>query len=117
LKDKLGNDYPAELDSLGSKVLINISRIENNLYQTKLKSGQDMLNYPIRLNDKLSGIFDAVNQHTSPTAQSREAYQDLEVRIDRELNEFKTIQATEIKQFNELIHNKKIDFILLKKKD
>jgi len=117
LKDKLGNDYPSELDSLGSKILINISRIENNLYQTKLKSGQDMLNYPIRLNDKLSGIFDAVNQHTSPTAQSREAYQDLVIHIDRELNDFKSIQQKEIKQFNQLIHEKKIDFILLKKKD
>jgi photosystem II stability/assembly factor-like uncharacterized protein len=117
LKEKLGKDYPAELDSLGSKILINLSRIENNLYQTKLKSGQDMLNYPIRLNDKLSGIFDAVNQHTSPTVQSREAYQDLVIHIDRELNDFKSIQQKEIQQFNQLIHEKKIDFILLKKKD
>ena len=29
---------------------------EETLYQTKSKSGQDRLNFPIRLNDKLAGL-------------------------------------------------------------
>ena len=117
LKDRLGKDYPAELDSLGKNIVKQLTSIEENLYQTKAKSGQDVLNYPIRLNDKLAGVFDAVNQHTAPTAQSKEAYHDLEILIDRELNQFKSIQSNEIKKYNQLIREKNIDFIMLKKKE
>ena len=34
-----------------------LTAIEEKLHQTKAKSGQDVLNYPIRLNDKLGGRF------------------------------------------------------------
>ncbi|MBK7040508.1 MAG: glycosyl hydrolase [Bacteroidetes bacterium] len=115
LKDRLGNDYPATLDSLGKKILNKIAVIEGNLYQTKAKSEQDVLNYPIKLNDKLVGIFDAVNQHTAPTTQSRVAYQDIAHLIDLEIEQFKTLYQNEIKQYNALVHEKNIDFIMLKK--
>jgi len=117
LSERLGKDYPSELDSLGKLLLKQLTDIEEKLYQTKAKSGQDVLNYPIRINDKLSGIFDAVNQHTAPTAQSREAFRDISLLADREINRFKTIQEEGIKQYNEWVREKKIDFIYLKKKD
>jgi hypothetical protein len=75
-----------------------------------------VLNYPIRLNDKLAGIFDAVNQHTAPSAQSKEAYDDLVKLIDVEIERFKAIQIKDIKQYNQLVREKNIDFIFLKKK-
>lgn len=116
LKDRLGKEYPAELDSLGKTILKQMAAIEESLYQTKAKSGQDVLNYPIRLNDKLAGIFDAVNQHTAPSAQSKEAYDDLVKLIDVEIERFKAIQNKDIKQYNQLVRDKNIDFIFLKKK-
>jgi photosystem II stability/assembly factor-like uncharacterized protein len=116
LKDRLGKDYPSELDSLGKTILKQMAAIEESLYQTKAKSGQDVLNYPIRLNDKLAGIFDAVNQHTAPSAQSKEAYDDLVKLIDVEIERFKAIQIKDIKQYNQLVREKNIDFIFLKKK-
>nr|MBP6314249.1 hypothetical protein [Chitinophagaceae bacterium] len=116
LKDRLGKDYPAELDSLGKTIIKQMAAIEESLYQTKAKSGQDVLNYPIRLNDKLAGIFDAVNQHTAPTAQSKEAYDDLVKFIDVEIDRFKAIQNKYIKQYNQLVRDKNIDFIFLKRK-
>jgi hypothetical protein len=112
----LGKDYPSELDSLGKTILKQMAAIEESLYQTKAKSGQDVLNYPIRLNDKLAGIFDAVNQHTAPSAQSKEAYDDLVKLIDVEIERFKAIQIKDIKQYNQLVREKNIDFIFLKKK-
>lgn len=82
-EDRLGKDYPAELDSLGKTIIKQMAAIEESLYQTKAKSGQDVLNYPIRLNDKL--VFDAANQH-EPMAQSKEAYDDLVKFIDVEID-------------------------------
>ena len=34
-----------------------MTAVEESLHQTKAKSGQDVLNYPIRLDDKLSPVF------------------------------------------------------------
>ncbi|MBL7766585.1 MAG: hypothetical protein JNJ58_10855 [Chitinophagaceae bacterium] len=114
LKDKLGKNYPAELDSLGKKINTAISSIEENLYQTKAKSGQDVLNYPIRLNDKLSGIFSAADQHTAPSAQVQEAFTDLCVDIDKQLQSFRNIKDRELKDYNRIIREKDIDYIMIK---
>jgi hypothetical protein len=47
ITDKDIKDYAAKMDSISSDV-------EKNLYQTKNKSGQDPLNFPIRLTNKLA---------------------------------------------------------------
>ncbi|MBK7762260.1 MAG: glycosyl hydrolase [Bacteroidetes bacterium] len=115
LGDKMGDDYPKDLDSIGKSIIKKLNRIEEHLYQTKAKSGQDVLNYPIRLNDKLSGIFDAANQHTAPTQSALEAYDEIKGKIDKEIDDFKTILQNEVKTYNNLVHEKSIDLILLKK--
>lgn len=115
LKDKLGNKYPKELDSLGKKINQQLTSIEDKLYQTKAKSNQDVLNYPIKLNDKLSGVFGSVNEYTAPSEQSLEAFQDISKLIDVEINKFKTLQVNEIKQYNKLVRENEIDYIMLKK--
>ena len=69
-----------------------LTAIEETLYQTKSKSGQDVLNYPIRLNDKLAGVFDAANSgNFAPSKQVREVYADLARRCDEQLDKLKTI--------------------------
>jgi len=46
-----------------------MTAVEEALYQTKNKSSQDPLNYPIRLNDKLAGVADsAATGSWAPTA-------------------------------------------------
>jgi photosystem II stability/assembly factor-like uncharacterized protein len=115
LAEKLEKDYPSDIDSLGKLILKEAGQIEERLYQTKAKSGQDVLNYPIRLNDKLSGIFDAVNQHTAPSAQSREAYADISREIDKEINRFNNLKKNKVSDYNRLLREKNIDYIMLKR--
>jgi photosystem II stability/assembly factor-like uncharacterized protein len=115
LKSKMGDDYPKQLDSIGKQLLEKLTVIEEHLHQTKAKSGQDVLNYPIRLNDKLSGIFDAANQNTAPTKAARDAYADIAGKIDQELDTYRTILQNDIKTYNALVRELSIDYILLKK--
>lgn len=112
LSERLGKNYPSELDSLGKSMMKTMSEIEDRLYQTKAKSSQDVLNYPIRLNDKIAGVFDAVNQHTAPTGASREAFRDLSLLAEAELRTFRDLQQKELKHYNALIREKQIDYIL-----
>ena len=86
--------------------------IEETLYQTKSKSGQDPLNYPIRLNDKLSGVFGAANSGiTAPSKQVKEVYQELATQCDVQINAMKKIQEDDLVKFNQLIREKALPVI------
>ncbi|MEK7330432.1 MAG: glycosyl hydrolase, partial [Candidatus Eisenbacteria bacterium] len=63
-----------------------LTKIEEALYQTKNKSNQDPLNYPIRLNNKLSNITGVVTSaDAAPTDQAYQVYDDIAGKIDVEL--------------------------------
>lgn len=115
LKDKMGKEYPTELDSIGNVIIAASTNIEEQLVQTKAKSGQDLLNYPIRLNDQLLGIFHAVQQNTAPSAQSREAYADIRTKLDVEFKRYETLKSSLLREYNRQIRLKGIDFIQIKK--
>lgn len=114
LNEKLGNRLPKEIDSLGHLIQSTSTQIEEQLVQTKAKSGQDLLNYPIRLNDQLLGVFHAAQQNTAPSAQCLEAYADIRSKLDIEFKRFETLQNTLLKQYNRLLRTNEIDYILLK---
>nr|MBP6456612.1 hypothetical protein [Chitinophagaceae bacterium] len=113
-KEKLGKAYSKDLDSLGVIILEKSADIESTLHQTKAKSGQDVLNYPIKLNDKLAGLFDAANQQTAPTQQVVEAFQYLSQQVQVQLNNFSSLKSNEIKTYNELLRKKEVDYIYIK---
>lgn len=117
------NAYTAKLDTAGTKDLrsfadsINarITAIEEALYQTKAKSGQDILNYPIRLNDKISGLFGyASSGYNPPAKQAKETFADLSMQADVQLAKLKAIRENELVQFNQMIHDKRLPVIAVK---
>jgi photosystem II stability/assembly factor-like uncharacterized protein len=110
-----GKDVPKEIKTMADSINKSLTSIEETLYQTKAKSGQDVLNYPIKLNDKLSGVFDAANSgNFAPSKQSREVYTELAGQIDKELNKFKLIKEKNIPAFNEAIRQKALPVIGIK---
>ena len=107
-----GKDVPKEIKSAADTINKQLTTIEETLYQTKAKSGQDVLNYPIRLNDKLSGVFDVANSgNNPPSKQAREVYNDLASQIDAQLNKLKLVKEKEIPAFNALIREKSLPVI------
>ena len=93
-----------------------MTKIEEALYQTKNKSGQDPLNYPVRLSNKLAYLNSIIgNGDYPPTAQAYEVRDELEAQIDEELEKFKKVKAMMIPAFNDLVKSKQIDAIIMKK--
>ena len=89
-----------------------MSYIEGELYQTKLKSNQDMLNYPIKLNNKLAHVASLANMSKDkPTAQMYGVRDELTTKIDELLNQWYSIVANDLPAYNELIRSHKINFI------
>lgn len=94
------------------EVLANLTAIEEALHQTKAKSGQDVLNFPIRLDDKIAGIFEsAASGYTAPTQQVQAVYEVLKVQVDAEFNKLNTLKKTGIKQLNDAVHQLAIPII------
>ena len=99
-------------DSINKKM----TAIEEALYQTKAKSEEDVLNYPIRLNDQIGGLYDyAASGNYPPTQQVKEAYTFLSAKADAELNKLKTIMDVDVPKFNALIREKQLPVIGVKK--
>ena len=96
-------------------IIKKLAAVEETLYQTKNRSGQDPLNYPIRLTNKLahlnavSGVGDF-----RPTQAAYAVKAEIEAAIDAELADYKRILATDIPAFNQLVREKVIDTILPK---
>jgi photosystem II stability/assembly factor-like uncharacterized protein len=110
-----GKDIPKDVKSMADSINKQMTTIEENLYQTKAKSEQDVLNYPIRLNDKLSGLFDVANSgNFAPSRQSQEVFKDISVQVDEQLQKFRTIKEKTIPAFNELIRQKSLPVIGIK---
>jgi len=114
--DKQGKAIPADVKKSADSITSSLTKIEEALYQTKAKSPQDVLNYPIRLNDKISGLYDfAASGNAAPARQVREAYAELSSKADIELSKLKRIIDTDLVNFNKLIREKNLNLIELKK--
>lgn len=118
------NDFIAGIDVKKDKEIKDaadtltkqLTTIEEALYQTKSKSGQDVLNFPIRLNDKLGGLYDvAASGYHTPSRQVKEAYTDLSEKADIQLNRLQKIITGDVPALNKLIHDKQLPVIGLPK--
>lgn len=111
-------DSIKEIKTLADSINKQLTAIEETFYQTKAKSGQDVLNYPIRLNDKLSGLFDAANSgNMAPSKQVKDVFADLAKQCDEQLAKLKKIKETDIEKLNQLIREKAVPVIGLKKEE
>jgi len=85
------------------------------LIQSKSKSGQDPLNYPILLDDKIAGVASVVASADSrPTDQSYEVFKELSEKADEQILKLKKILESDIPAFNKLVLEAGIPAIILK---
>jgi hypothetical protein len=107
-----------EIKKSGEEINKKITAIEEALYQTKNKSGQDPLNYPVRLNDKLSSLNSSVaSGDFRPTEQSYKVKNELVAKIDAELIKLKGIVGNEIPKFNKLVAEANVPAVILQKEE
>ncbi len=106
---------PADIKKMADSLSLALTSIEEKLHQTKAKSGQDVLNYPIRLDDKISGVFgNASSGNMAPSKQSIAVYNELAAQADIEIQKIKVIMNDGIKAFNNLIIAKGLPVVVVK---
>ncbi len=106
-----------EIIEKGKSITKSLTEVEESLYQTKNKSGQDPLNYPIKLTNKLAGVGSSAGfGQNRPTAQSYEVKKELTGKIDAELAKYKQVMNEAVPEFNKMVREKATDLIQLKAK-
>ena len=86
--------------------------VEEALIQTKAKSGQDVLNYPIRLNNLLVALGGVVSSaDAAPTRQDYEMFDDLSKQADEQLAKWDDIVKTDLASYNRLAQEKAIPVV------
>jgi hypothetical protein len=68
--------------------------------QPKAKAPQDVLAYPIQLNDKMAGLGSNISSSESKPRNAYVVYEDLAMKIDAEIKKIKDIVDNDVKEFN-----------------
>jgi len=102
--DRLNAQQRAEFARLAGTMMDSLTYRENEVYQTRNQSGQDPLNYPIRLNNKIAALSGVVGSgEYRPTQQSREAFTRLSRELDAELAGLKHTMDTSLPALNAIL--------------
>jgi hypothetical protein len=86
-----------------------LSNVEGEIYQVKNQSGQDPLNYPIKLNNKiaaLQGVIESADM--PPTEQSEQVFDMLSTRLGTQLEVLDNTIKTKLPQVNQLLKKQKL---------
>ncbi|HEX4965110.1 MAG TPA: glycosyl hydrolase [Thermoanaerobaculia bacterium] len=91
-----------------------MTEVEEALYQTKNRSEEDPLNFPIKLNDKLNSVADSASLGDyRPTAQAVAVKTALTAAIDAQLAKLRQVWETDLAQLNALAKEKSVPAVIL----
>ena len=92
----------------------SFSTVEKALYQTQNRSGQDPLNFPIRLTNKLAHVNSLVGRDDfPPTAQDKVVAAELTQKINEQLEDFDALVDQEMKEFNAEFNKLELDYLAI----
>lgn len=115
LKRVAGQPSYKVINDAASSLKKNLTGVEESLYQTKNRSSQDPLNFPIRLNNKLAALAGVVQSaDAAPTDQSYAVYDELVVQIDAQLAKLAQIMKTDVPAFNQLVRDQNVPAVTVK---
>jgi photosystem II stability/assembly factor-like uncharacterized protein len=98
-------------------IVTKMTAVEEELNQTKIKSSQDALNFPIKLNNKLAALGSSIGGGDyAPTQQAYDVYGELSGKIDVQLDILNKIKAEDVAAFNKLYAERSLPVITTKKK-
>ena len=102
----------AEIQKLADGLLQPLTMVEEEAYQVKNRSGQDPLNYPIKLNNKIAALAGVIESaDNKPTDQSVDVFNELSDQLDAQLRKMQETLKTELPRLNAALKREKIDAV------
>nr|WP_282160038.1 glycosyl hydrolase [Ulvibacterium marinum] len=108
------NPKTKELVEKAKAMIEKFGEVEKALYQTKNRSAQDPLNFPIRLTNKLGHLNSLVTlDDFPPTDQDIAVKNELTAKINVQLKSFDTLITQEIETFNSAFNSLQLDYLFV----
>ena len=103
-----------EMKKITKPIVDILDDIESKLMQPKAKAPQDVLAFPVQLNDKMAGLGSIVSSgETKPTKSAYLVYDDLSSKIDKQIARVKEIIEIKILEFNDYVRQQQIPAITI----
>ncbi len=100
-KDKISN---SNYKNTVTPFLQKISAIEEDLYQVKNQSGQDPLNFPIKLNNRLASLRRSMeNGDAKPTDGAYKVFNELSAELEQHLGKLNQTLSSDLASINQLL--------------
>lgn len=112
VKDFQERTEDEELDEYGDRIVEELTEVEETLYQTKNRSRQDPLNFPIKLTNKLAHLNSLTGIGTyKPTAAAYEVKRELTELIDAEIDKYNRVVNDMLPAYNKMILEREVKII------
>jgi photosystem II stability/assembly factor-like uncharacterized protein len=116
LQKKLDRDSKAKsLLAAAQELQKKLPAVEEALINPNIKSSEDSLNHPLRLDGKLAVLSMTVQSADSaPTQSASEVFKSLNGRLDEALAKWKEIHETDLASLNEMARKENIPLLSVK---
>ena len=94
----------ASFGTLAKTFTDQLSVVEDSLYQTKNRSGEDPLNFPVRINNQMAALLGFVESgERRPPKQSYDVYTVLEPQLAADLAKYKRVMDANLAKVNDAL--------------
>jgi hypothetical protein len=97
----LSKSQDAQLKAAGDRLTLNLSAIEEEIYQVRNQSNQDPLNFPIKINNRLASLLGVVTRgEGKPIAAAYPILKDLTAELKVQTDRLRQVLASDLTAFN-----------------
>ncbi len=102
--DRAASANDSSVSQAATTLDASLNTVQNELYQTKLQADEDPLNFPIKLNDKISALHSVIESvDGAPTDQTAQVFAELNAQLQVQLQKLRGTVSTDVPTFNQLI--------------
>jgi hypothetical protein len=99
--DRLSKSADARLKIAGETLTKNLSAVEEEIYQVRNQSGQDPLNFPIKLNNRLASLLSMVSHGDGkPVGNAEPVFKDLVAELKVQTDKLQQTLTRDLAAFN-----------------
>ncbi|RME36271.1 MAG: glycosyl hydrolase [Planctomycetota bacterium] len=113
-----GHKAEKKIKEAADDILDGLRSIEEELIQTKSKSMQDPLNFPVKLNVRFAALASVVSQSDfAPTDQSYDVFKELSGQLDAYLLALDGLIDGKLRAFNDLMDRERVPAVAVPRED
>ena len=109
-KDRAGKANDAAITAAAVALTKKLSEVEEEIYQVRNQSGQDPLNFPIKLNNRIAALGRSVETGDArPTNATYVVFRELSGELDVQLMKLRNLENTDLATLNKMVAARSLD--------